>query len=56
MPIPTTTDRLASLELLRTIAQQETDWHVNADGHCAICGTSFLCERAVLAEMVLGSF
>jgi hypothetical protein len=48
--------RPSSLDLLRQTARQEIDRHVKCEGRCVICGTPFPCERALLAEMALGSF
>jgi hypothetical protein len=46
----------APLERLRRTACVEIDRHVRRDGRCAICGTPFPCDRAVLAELALGLF
>lgn len=43
------------LERLRQSARTEIDRHINVNGRCAVCAAAFPCERAVLAEMVLGS-
>jgi len=40
--------------LLNT-AQHEIDWHVNDRGVCAVCGSAFPCERAVLADLALSA-
>jgi hypothetical protein len=46
----------APLERLPQTARREIDRHVNVNGRCGVCAVVFPCERAVLAEMVLGSF
>jgi hypothetical protein len=46
----------ALLERLRQTARREINQHVNVDGRCGVCAVVFPCKRAVLAEMVLGSF
>lgn len=46
----------APLERLRQTARTEIDRHININGHCTIGAVVFPCERAKLAEMVLGSF
>jgi len=45
-------------ELLRLIAtaRAELDLHINNNGACAVCHTSFPCERASLADLALGAF
>jgi hypothetical protein len=46
----------ASLERLRRTARTEIDRHVKQGDRCAICGTPFPCDRAVLADTALGLF
>ncbi len=46
----------APLERLRQTARREINRHINVNGRCGVCAVVFPCERAVLAEMVLGSF
>lgn len=46
----------APLERLRQTARIEIDLHIRRDDRCAICGTPFPCDRAVLAELALGLF
>ena len=41
---------------LRQTARTEIDRHININGHCTIGAVVFPCERAKLAEMMLGSF
>ena len=45
-------------ELLRLLvtAHMELDLHTNNNGECAVCHTSFPCERASLADLALGAF
>jgi hypothetical protein len=44
-----------SLAHLHNTAQHEIDWHVNDSGLCAVCGSAFPCERAVLADLALSA-
>jgi hypothetical protein len=44
-----------SLAHLLNTAQREIDWHVNDHGFCAACGSTFPCERAVLADLALSA-
>jgi len=46
----------APLERLRQTARRQINRHINVNGRCGACAVVFPCERAVLAEMVLGSF
>jgi hypothetical protein len=46
----------APVERLRQTARREINRHINVNGRCGVCAVVFPCERAVLAEMVLGSF
>jgi hypothetical protein len=50
------TDPAAPLERLRQTAWREINRHVNVNGRCGVCAVVFPCERAVLADMVLGRF
>jgi len=45
-------------ELLRLLvtARTELNLHTNNNGECAVCHTSFPCERASLADLALGAF
>jgi hypothetical protein len=43
------------LQLLST-ATRVIDEHVNEQGLCAICGSAWPCERAVVAEHNLAAF
>lgn len=43
------------LERLHQTARTEISRRINIDGRCAVCTVAFPCERAELAEMVLGS-
>ncbi len=45
----------AHLERLHQTARTEINQHININGRCAVCTVVFPCERAELAEMVLGS-
>lgn len=45
----------ALLEGLHQTARTETNRHINVNGRRAVCTVVFSCERAELAEMVLGS-
>jgi len=38
------------LEALRALASRVINQHVDDRGLCAVCGSAFPCERAVLAE------
>lgn len=49
------TDPATPLERLRQTARREINRHININGRCAVCAVAFPCERAELAEMVLGS-
>ena len=42
------------MRLLKT-AQQEIDRHVSNGGRCAICGSTFPCNRARLADLALSA-
>jgi hypothetical protein len=46
----------APLERLRQTARREINRHVNVNGRCGASAVVLPCERAVLAEMALGSF
>ncbi len=52
---PVTYSQPSALELLRSTATVVLNEHVNAYGLCAVCGSAFPCERAVLAEHNLAS-
>ncbi len=43
------------LERLHQTARAEINQHININGRCAVCTVVLPCERAELAEMVLGS-
>jgi hypothetical protein len=42
------------LERLHRTARTDINRHININGRCAVCTVVFPCERAELAEMVLG--
>jgi hypothetical protein len=42
------------MRLLKT-AQQEIDRHVSNGGLCAVCGSTFPCNRARLADLALSA-
>ena len=44
------TDLIAELKALRDLATQVINEHVNDNALCAVCGSAFPCELAVLAE------
>jgi len=41
---------IAKLEALRALATRVINQHVDDHGLCAVCGSAFPCELAVLAE------
>ncbi|KWX00948.1 hypothetical protein TH66_05305 [Carbonactinospora thermoautotrophica] len=53
--VPVTHSQPSALDLLRSTATVVLNEHVNAYGLCAVCGSAFPCERAVLAEHNLAS-
>jgi len=44
-----------SLAMWLTTATREIGWHSNDRGLCAVCGSAFPCERAVLADLALSA-
>ncbi len=47
---PSTGDFPTELEILRGTAAVVLNEHTNDYGLCAVCGSAFPCERALLAE------
>ncbi len=41
---------ISEFEALRALASRVINEHVNDDDLCAVCGSAFPCELAVLAE------
>jgi hypothetical protein len=55
--VPPATDCFPSaLKQLLITARAEIDRHLNDNGFCAVCGVRFPCERAQLADLVLGAW
>lgn len=45
---------VAALQRLRATAIREITSHINDAGLCAVCGSAFPCQQAVVAENNLG--
>jgi hypothetical protein len=45
----------SSLAIWLKTAKREIDRHINDRGLCSVCGSSFPCERAVLADLALSA-
>ena len=55
-PSPLTGFLPPELAKLLDTAQKEITEHSNDHGLCCLCGSSFPCERAVLADLALSAF
>jgi len=55
--LPTSTDvPMAGLARMLATARYEIDRHLNGSGTCTLCGNSWPCTTACLAEFTLGAF
>jgi hypothetical protein len=56
MTAPDTDRFLPKLAQLISTATSVINEHIDAQGLCAICGSAWPCERAVVAEHILAAF